>query len=311
MAHHRHHATPAEGPCGDAASREDQPVARLQAKSLDNPDEVRPTPFGHIDIYNLDDLVIGRMVFEPGWHWMEHVQPLAGTSLCQYHHVGVCIAGRLGTRLEDGTTSEIGPGMVFEIPPGHDGWVVGDETFVAYDVAGVRSFARVDERTQRVLGALLFTDIVDSTALAESMGPTRWRELVGMHNERIQFELDRYRGRLVKTTGDGVLALFDGSERAVRAAAAICLAAKSLGLTIRAGIHTGEVEVAAGDVRGLAVHVAARVMALAGPSQVFVSATTRELVADSGLMFVDAGSHELKGVSGARQLYCLAEGGQG
>jgi class 3 adenylate cyclase len=311
MAHHRHHATPAEGPCGDAASREDQPVARLQAKSLDNPDEVRPTPFGHIDIYNLDDLVIGRMVFEPGWHWMEHVQPLAGTSLCQYHHVGVCIAGRLGTRLEDGTTSEIGPGMVFEIPPGHDGWVVGDETFVAYDVAGVRSFARVDERTQRVLGALLFTDIVDSTALAESMGPTRWRELVGMHNERIQFELDRYRGRLVKTTGDGVLALFDGSERAVRAAAAICLAAKSLGLTIRAGIHTGEVEVAAGDVRGLAVHVAARVMALAGPSQVFVSATTRELVADSGLTFVDAGSHELKGVSGARQLYCLAEGGQG
>jgi len=286
-------------------------VARLQAKSLDNPDEVRPTPFGHIDIYNLDDLVIGRMVFEPGWHWMEHVQPLAGTSLCQYHHVGVCIAGRLGTRLEDGTTSEIGPGMVFEIPPGHDGWVVGDETFVAYDVAGVRSFARVDERTQRVLGALLFTDIVDSTALAESMGPTRWRELVGMHNERIQFELDRYRGRLVKTTGDGVLALFDGSERAVRAAAAICLAAKSLGLTIRAGIHTGEVEVAAGDVRGLAVHVGARVMALAGPSQVFVSATTRELVADSGLMFVDAGSHELKGVSGARQLYCLAEGGQG
>jgi len=286
-------------------------VARLQAKSLDNPDEVRPTPFGHIDIYNLDDLVIGRMVFEPGWHWMEHVQPLAGTSLCQYHHVGVCIAGRLGTRLEDGTTSEIGPGMVFEIPPGHDGWVVGDETFVAYDVAGVRSFARVDERTQRVLGALLFTDIVDSTALAESMGPTRWRELVGMHNERIQFELDRYRGRLVKTTGDGVLALFDGSERAVRAAAAICLAAKSLGLTIRAGIHTGEVEVAAGDVRGLAVHVAARVMALAGPSQVFVSATTCELVADSGLTFVDAGSHELKGVSGARQLYCLAECGQG
>jgi hypothetical protein len=256
-------------------------VARLQAKSLENPDEVRPTPFGHIDIYNLDDLVIGRMVFEPGWHWMEHVQPVAGTSLCQYHHVGVCIAGRLANRLEDGTTSEIGPGMVFEIPPGHDGWVVGDEAFVAYDVAGVRSFARVDENTQRVLGAVLFTDIVDSTALAESLGPARWRELVAMHNERIQFELDRFRGRLVKTTGDGVLAVFDGSERAVRAAAAICLAAKSLGLTIRAGIHTGEVEIAAGDVRGLAVHVDARVMALAGPSQVYVSATTRELVADS------------------------------
>jgi class 3 adenylate cyclase len=281
-------------------------VARLQAKSLASPDEVRPTPFGRVDIYNLDDLVIGRMVFEPGWHWMEHVRPIAGTDLCQYHHVGICIQGRLGNRLEDGSTIEIGPGMVFDIPPGHDGWVIGDEAFVAYDVAGVRSFARVDEKTQRVLGAVLFTDIVDSTALAESLGPARWRELVGMHNESIQFELDRYRGRLIKTTGDGVLALFDGSERAVRAAAAICLKAKSLGLAIRAGIHTGEVELVPGDVRGLAVHVAARVMALAGPSQVYVSATTRELVADSGLTFVDAGTHELKGVSGARQLYCLA-----
>ena len=280
-------------------------MARLQAKPLDTPDEVRSTKFGRVDIYNLDDLVIGRMVFQPGWHWMEHVRPIAGTSLCQYHHVGICISGRLANRLEDGTSIEIGPGMVFDIPPGHDGWVIGDEPFIAYDVAGVRSFARVDERTQRVLGTVLFTDIVDSTALAESLGPARWRELVGTHNERIQFELDRFRGRLVKTTGDGVLALFDGSERAVRAAAAICVAAKSLGLTIRAGVHTGEVEIAAGDVRGLAVHIAARVMALAGPSEVYVSATTRELVADSGLTFEDAGIHELKGVSGARQLYRL------
>ena len=281
-------------------------MARLQAKSLDDPDEVRPTPFGRVDIYNLDDLVIGRMVFEPGWHWMEHVQPLAGTSLCQYHHVGVCISGRLVNRLEDGTTREIGPGMVYEIPPGHDGWVVGDEAWVAFDVAGVRSFARADQQTQRVLGAVLFTDIVNSTALAESMGPARWLELVGMHNERIQFELDRFRGRLVKTTGDGVLALFDGSERAVRAAAAICQAVIPMGLTVRAGIHTGEVEVVAGDVRGLAVHVAARVMALAGPGQVYVSGGTRDLVADSGLEFLDAGVHDLKGVSGARQLFRLA-----
>jgi class 3 adenylate cyclase len=286
-------------------------VARLQAKSLSTPDEVRPTPFGRVDIYNLDDLVIGRMVFEPGWHWMEHVQPIAGTSLCQYHHVGICVSGQLGNRLEDGTTNVIGPGMVYEIPPGHDGWVVGDEPFVAYDVAGVRSFARIDENVQRVLGAVLFTDVVDSTAVAESMGPAGWRELVGTHNERIQFELDRYRGRLVKTTGDGVLALFDSSERAVRAAAAICSAGASLGVAIRAGVHTGEVEVAAGDVRGMAVHVAARVMALAGPGQVFVSATTRDLVADSGLVFDDAGVHALKGVSGDRQLYRLAEPGRG
>ncbi len=144
------------------------------------------------------------------------------------------------------------------------------------------------------------------------MRPTRpgaagWRETLAVHNERIQLELDRFRGRLIKTTGDGVLALFDGSERAVRAAAAICLAAKSLGLAIRAGVHTGEVELVAGDVRGLAVHVAARIMALAGPSQVFVSATTHELLAGSELTFADAGSHELKGVSGARQVFCLSE----
>ena len=286
-------------------------MARLQAKSLESPDEVRPTPFGHVDIYNLDDLVIGRMVFEPGWHWMEHVRPIAGTSLCQYHHVGVCLSGRLGNRMEDGTTIEIGPGMVYEIPPGHDGWVIGDQAFVAYDVAGVRSYARADDNAQRVLGTMLFTDIVDSTAQAESLGPARWRELVGQHNERVQFELDRYRGRLVKTTGDGVLAFFDGAERAVRAAAAICLAARSLGLAIRAGIHTGEVELAAGDVRGLAVHVAARIMALAGPSEVYVSATTRELVADSDLVFADAGTHELKGVSGARQMFRLTESPRG
>jgi class 3 adenylate cyclase len=282
-------------------------MARLQAKSLEAPDEVRRTPYGRVDIYNLDDLVIGRMVFEPGWRWSEHVQPIAGTKLCQYHHVGVCVAGRLANRLEDGSMIEIGPGQVFDIPPGHDGWVVGDEAFVAYDVAGVRSFARVDENTQRVLGAVLFTDIVDSTALAESFGPARWRELVATHNERIQFELDRFRGRLIKTTGDGVLALFDGSERAVRAAAAICVAAKALGLAIRAGVHTGEVELVAGDVRGLPVHIAARIMALAGPGEVYVSSAVEELVAGTGLTFEDAGKHELKGVSGARQLYRLAE----
>lgn len=281
-------------------------MARLQAKSLETPDEVRPTPFGRVDIYNLDDLVIGRMVFQPGWHWAEHVQPIAGTALCQYHHVGVCVSGRLMNRLEDGTEIEIRPGQVFEIPPGHDGWVVGNEPFVAYDVAGVRSFARVDAHTQRVLGAVLFTDIVDSTSVAERLGPVRWRELVGQHNELIQFELDRYRGRLVKTTGDGVLALFDGSERAVRAAGAICRQAPTLGIEVRAGVHTGEVELVPGDVRGLAVHIAARIMALAGPGQVWLSATTRELAADAGLTFTDVGSHELKGVSGARQLYALS-----
>ncbi len=286
-------------------------MARLQAKSLEKPDEVRSTPFGHVDIYNLDDLVIGRMVFDPGWHWMEHVRPIAGTTLCQYHHVGICISGRLANRLEDGTTNEIGPGMVYEIPPGHDGWVIGDVPFIAYDVAGVRSFARVDEQTQRVLGAVLFTDIVDSTALAESMGPARWRELVGTHNERVQFELDRFRGRLVKTTGDGVLAMFDSSERAVRAAARLP------GGEVNRHFDPGR------GPYGRSRDRARRRAGAGGPcrragdggsrarARSYVSATTRELVADSGFTFVDAGAHELKGVSGARQLYRLAEPAQG
>ena len=146
------------------------------------------------------------MVFEPGWHWKEHVQPIAGTSLCQYHHVGICMSGRLGSRLEDGTTSEIGPGQVFEIPPGHDGWVIGDETFVAYDVAGVACSPGSTRRRSAFSAPSCSPTSSISTALAESLGPARWRELVATHNERIQFELDRFRGRLVKTTGDGVLA---------------------------------------------------------------------------------------------------------
>jgi class 3 adenylate cyclase len=280
-------------------------MARVQSKSLDAPDEVRRIPKGMVEIYNLDDRVIGRLVYEPGWRWSEDVKPIAGTELCQYHHVGICIQGRLGVRMEDGTTSEIGPGTVLEIPPGHDAWVIGDEPWISYDVAGMRSYARVDEGAQRILGAVLFTDIVDSTATAVRLGTARWKELVGTHNERFQIEVDRFRGRLIKTTGDGVLALFDGSERAVRAGAAMIMAAHGLGLEIRAGVHTGEVELVSGDIRGVAVHMAARVMAVAGPGELFVSATTQELLAGSGLEFRDVGSHELKGITGPRQLFAV------
>ncbi len=280
-------------------------MARVQSKSLDAPDEVRRIPKGMVEIYNLDDRVIGRLVYEPGWRWSEDVKPIAGTELCQYHHVGICIQGRLGVRMEDGTTSEIGPGTVLEIPPGHDAWVIGDEPWISYDVAGMRSYARVDEGAQRILGAVLFTDIVDSTATAVRLGTARWKELVGTHNERFQIEVDRFRGRLIKTTGDGVLALFDGSERAVRAGAAMIMAAHGLGLEIRAGVHTGEVELVSGDIRGVAVHMAARVMAVAGPGELFVSATTQELLAGSGLEFRDVGSHGLKGITGPRQLFAV------
>ena len=280
-------------------------MARLQSKSIGAPDEVRELPSGILEIYTLDDLVFGRTVFEPGWVWSKHVRAIAGTDLCQYHHIGVSVAGTLGVRMADGTTAEIGPNHVFEIPAGHDAWVVGDEPWVTIDVNGMRSFGRVDEGAHRVLGAILFTDIVDSTSTADRLGPTRWRELLEAHQQDVQFQLDRYRGRLIKSTGDGFLALFDGSERATRAAIGIRAAARALGIEIRAGVHTGEVEIVAEDLAGVAVHVAARVMALAGPGEVLVSATTHELVAGTGLEFEDAGQHELKGIAGQRQLYRL------
>jgi class 3 adenylate cyclase len=280
-------------------------MARLQSKPIGAPDEVRRMPNGVLEIYNLEDLVFGRTIFQPGWRWSEHVKPIAGTDLCLYHHIGVSISGRLGVEMADGTTEEIGPNRVFEIPPGHDAWVVGDVPYVTIDVAGMRSFARIDEGAQRVLGAILFTDIVDSTAIASRLGPTRWSELLRSHQQDVQYQLDRFRGRLVKSTGDGILALFDGSERAVRAAAAIVGAATALGIQLRAGVHTGEVELVAGDIAGVSVHTASRIMNLAGPGEVLVSATVHELVAGTGLTFEDAGEHELKGLAGARRLYRL------
>jgi class 3 adenylate cyclase len=284
-------------------------MARLQAKRIGSPDEVRTFPHGQLEIYALDDVVIGRTLFEPGWHWATDVKPIAGTASCQYHHLGVCVRGRLGIRMDDGTEFEIGPNSFFDIPAGHDGWVIGDEPWETYDVAGMRAFGRQFDADDRILATILFTDVVDSTAIAERMGDARWRSLISSLNERCQAEIDRLRGRLIKTTGDGVIALFDGSERAVRCATALIDVARELGLGLRAAVHTGEVEMVPGDVRGLAVHVASRILSLAGDGDVVVSATTRELIAGSNLVLEDKGEFELKGISGARRVYAVVRPG--
>jgi class 3 adenylate cyclase len=264
-------------------------------------------PRGRIDIVELDDTLVGRMTYEPGWRWSVDIQPIAGTDTCQYHHVGVTLSGRLRAQMPDGTELEIGPGDVFEIPPGHDAWVVGDEPWVSVDFEAMRTYGKqLDARDERILASIVFTDIVDSTRRAEELGAARWRDLVGEHNRKAASAIDRHRGRLVKTTGDGVLAQFDGAERAVRGAAAIRDAAQSLGLAIRAGVHTGEVQTVAGDVRGIAVHTAARIMAEAGSDEILVSATVRDLLDGSAVKFEDAGSRELKGLHGIRQLYRVA-----
>ena len=154
-----------------------------------------------------------------------------------------------------------------------------------------------------MLATVLFTDIVGSTEHAAELGDRRWRELLEAHNAAVRRDLDRYGGREVDTAGDGFLATFDGPARAIRAACAIRDRVRGLGLELRAGLHTGECELSNGKVRGIAVHTGARVAALAGPGEVLVSSTVRDLVAGSGIAFEERGEHELKGVPGRWRVY--------
>ena len=283
-------------------------MARLQRKPLDQPDEVRPYASGQSEIYELDEIVIGRMTMNPGWEWDRDVRPLAGTDRCEYHHLGVCLSGILRVQMADGRTADIGPNEAFEIPPSHLAWVVGDEPWVAIDFRGARSYARpVSAIGDRVVETILFTDIVDSTGRLQQIGDAAWRDVLARHNELLREQLDRYRGRDIDTTGDGILALFDGAARAVECARAMTRVVRDLGLEIRAGVHTGEVEHVPGGVRGLAVHLANRIMAMAGPGEVLLSSTTADLISGSGLTVETRGRHVLKGITGDREILALTD----
>ena len=287
--------------------RQNARVPRLQHKSFSNPDQVRTFTLGHVDLVNLDETTIGQFIWEPGWRWSEVVKPVVDTPTCVNRHLGYAIGGHLHVVMDDGTELDIVAGDAYEIPPGHDAWVVGDATFDAVEFASARNFGIApDEEDERTLATILFTDIVDSTATLARLGDTAWRRVLLDHNDLLRSELDRFRGREIVTTGDGFLALFDSAARAVRCAAAMTGAVRGLGIEIRAGLNTGEVTVTGGNARGVAVHAAARVAALAGPGEVLVSATTRDLLDGSGLQFEDRGSHELKGLEGARRVYALA-----
>ena len=158
----------------------------------------------------------------------------------------------------------------------------------------------------RVLATVLFTDIVDSTRRAAEMGDRDWRALLDAHDAIVRVQLNRFRGREVNTSGDGFLAMFDGPQRAIRCAMAIRDAVQALVIEVRAGLHTGECEVRGDDIGGIAVHIGARVNALAGPNDVLVSSTLRDLVIGSGLEFEERGSYELKGVPGEWHLFAVA-----
>ena len=258
---------------------------------------------------NLDETSVARFTWEPGWRWSKDVAPVVRTSSCQNRHVGYVISGRLHVQMDDGTELEIRAGDAFEIPPGHDAWVVGDEVWDTVEFTSAAIFGLTPDENESVLATILFTDIVDSTAMLSRIGDAAWRRLLLQHNQVMRTELDRYRGREMGTTGDGFLALFDGAARAVRCASAMIAAVGALELPIRAGLHTGEVAITGGQARGLAVHAAARVSALAGPGEILVSSTTRDLLDGSGLSFVSRGDHQLKGLAGARTIYALESPG--
>jgi class 3 adenylate cyclase len=196
------------------------------------------------------------------------------------------------------------PGARYVELPGidHLPWA-GDAEAVLGEIEEFLTGARTVPEPDRVLATVMFTDIVGSTELATKLGDARWRELLAAHHETIRRELHRYHGHEVKMLGDGCLATFDGPARAIRCGQAIAQAARDSGLEVRIGLHCGEVELLGEDVGGIAVHVAARIAALAGAGEVLGSSTVKDLVAGSGIAFADRGTQRLKGVDDEWRLF--------
>ncbi len=198
------------------------------------------------------------------------------------------------------------PGSTFVELPGADHLMwTGDADALLDEVEGFLTGVRRGPDPDRVLATVLFTDVVGSTETATRVGDRVWRSLLDRHHQVIRRELERWRGREIDTAGDGFLATFDGPARGIRCAVAATEGVRDLGLQIRAGLHTGEVEIADGNVRGIAVHIGSRVSSLAGPGEVLVSRTVADLVAGSGIVLIERGEHELKGVPGSWLVYAV------
>ena len=284
-------------------------MADFRLKNLSVPDDL--TEFPRITIQHVDvgDVTVGRIVTEPGWRWYTDVRPGVGGEWCEARHIGIVISGSFGVVLRDGTTVEFKRDDVFEIPPGHDGYTIGDEPCVQIEWTGLRAFTgyRLMGMGTRTLITLLLTDLVESTKTAERLGDVVWREKLSTHFEVTRAELEAHHGREVNTTGDGLLATFDGPAAALFCAAAIRRKSLRDGLSIRASVHVGEVELVGTDVRGVAVHAAARILGEAKPGEILVSATTRALAESAGFTFEERGRHELKGLQGAWDLFAAVE----
>jgi len=267
----------------------------IKSKTFDQPDTVGS--FEHMEsaLYEVGAIAFGRAVLQPGWRWATSIGTLSGEALCQVHHINLILSGRICFQMANGETAEYGADTFVDVPPGHDAWVVGVEPVVLLDLFGNAVDVGRPSESRRVVTTVLMTDIVDSTGTASRLGDVRWRQLLGEHDRFVRRCLERFTGHEIKSTGDGFVATFQSSISALRCAVAIRDGVGAMGLAVRIGVHTGEVEVVDDDIHGLNVHAAARIMALAGPSTILVSEITRNLADGSGAQFNERGAQAVKG----------------
>ncbi len=281
-------------------------MTRLERASLADPANLRPLPHGTAAVAQVGALAIGRATLEPGWRWSEHVKPVVGTEWCEAHHLHILISGRFAVRLGGATeVEEFGPGDVFDIPPGHDAWVVGEDAVDLIDVSGNVAQFGSPQAASRQIATMLMTDIVDSTPTAARLGDAHWRQVLADHDRVVRYQVERYRGREIATTGDGFFVAFDSAAAAVHCARSIREAVRTLDLEVRIGIHTGEIETAFDGVRGIAIHALARIMSAAGPSEILVSGITKTLTEGADLTFEERGPRSLKGLTSPIELFAV------
>ena len=280
-------------------------MGAIRRRSFGTPDGLRESPLLRVEVARIGSNTIGRGVAQPGWHWAEHMAPVMRMESCPIHHVQVLLSGHFTVRMDDGEEVAFQPGDVMDIPPGHDAWVVGNEPVVLIDFAGNIDALGLPREHERMVATLLLTDIVDSTRAAGRLGDAAWKQVLSDHNRLVRAQLLRFGGSEVNTTGDGFFATFRSAVAALRCAAAIRDALRDIGVEVRIGVHTGEVEPIGNDIGGVAVHAAARIMSLAGPSEVFASAMTVGLAEGSGLSFKAEGAKAVKGLERPIEVYRL------
>jgi class 3 adenylate cyclase len=267
------------------------PVAVEQLAKLER---LSATPGGHRTMMRLNLLIDVRSIL-----------PNVRTPTLVLHRRGdLMVPVQRGREL----AAQMPSAKYIEYPDSDHGYWTGDTATTIGDIEEFVTGHREEtlDDLERVLATVLFTDIVGSTQSAVEMGDQPWRRLLDSHDQMAKEIVEKHRGNLIKTTGDGILATFDGPGRAVRCALAFGAAAKQIGLPLRAGLHTGEIEMRGRDIGGIAVHTAARVMAQSQPSEVLVSRVVTDLVAGAGLKFSERGSHELKGIPGRWDLFAAS-----